>query len=150
PQVVNQPNTSLAADAPWVVVKFGGTSVSTRPRWDNIASIAATHREAGKRVLIVVSALSGITDLLKGIGDGYADLPRCMELRETIVARHRTLFGELGLPRRNALDACMARLEHLLADPRRCSGDFDWQAEVLAIGELSSSTLGSMYLNALG
>ena len=147
---MNQPNTSLTADAPWVVVKFGGTSVSTRPRWDNIASIAATHREAGKRVLIVVSALSGITDLLKGIGDGCADLPRCMELRETIVARHRMLFGELGLPRRNAIDAWMMRLEHLLADPRRGSGAFDWQAEVLAIGELSSSTLGSMYLNALG
>ena len=147
---MNQANASLPVDAPWVVIKFGGTSVSTRPRWDNIASIAATHREAGKRVLIVVSALSGITDLLKGIGEGFADESRGAELRDTIVARHRTLFGELGLPKRNAIDAWMMRLEHLLADPRHLAGEFEWQAEVLAIGELSSSTLGSMYLNSLG
>lgn len=147
---MNQASASLAVDAPWVVIKFGGTSVSTRARWDNIASIAATHREAGKRVLIVVSALSGITDLLKGIGEGFADEARCAELLDTIVARHRSLFGELGLPKRNAIDAWMAQLEHLLADPRRAGGGFDWQADVLAIGELSSSTLGSSYLNALG
>ena len=147
---MNHPAASLAIDAPWIVIKFGGTSVSTCPRWDNIASIAATHREAGKRVLIVVSALSGITDLLKGIGEGFADESRCAELRDTIVSRHRTLFGEMGLPKRNVIDAWMTRLDHLLIDPRCRTGDLDWQAEVLAIGELSSSTLGSMYLNSLG
>ena len=147
---MNQSNTSLAQDAPWVVIKFGGTSVSTRPRWDNIASIAATHQAAGKRVLIVVSALSGVTDLLKGIGEASTDQARCAELRNTIVARHHTLFGEMGLPKRNAIDAWMMRLDHLLSDPRRTLGDLGWQAEVLAMGELSSSTLGALYLNSLG
>ena len=131
---MNRSDLPLPDDAPWVVLKFGGTSVSTRPRWDNIASIAATHREAGKRVLIVVSALSGITDLLKGIGEGHADEARCTGLRETIVARHHGLFGELGLAKRNAIDAWLARLDQLLADPRRGTGDLPWQAELLALG----------------
>ena len=30
------------------------------------------------------------------------------------------------------------------------SGDLPWQAELLALGELSSSTLGALYLNSLG
>ncbi|SFN36890.1 bifunctional aspartate kinase/diaminopimelate decarboxylase [Dokdonella immobilis] len=147
---MNSIPATLPEDAPWVVLKFGGTSVSTRPRWDNIASIAASHREAGRRVLIVVSALSGITDMLKGIGEGHADGQRCQELREAIIARHHTLFGELGLPKRNAIDAWLARLDQLLADPRRPSGALPWQAELLALGELSSSTLGALYLNSLG
>ena len=40
-----------------IVQKFGGTSVSTRPRWETIARIAAAHRARGRKVLIVVSAL---------------------------------------------------------------------------------------------
>ncbi len=147
---MNQPDTFLPDDAPWIVIKFGGTSVSTRSRWDNIASIAANHQANGKRVLIVVSALSGITDLLKGIGEAFADETRCAELGEAIVTRHHTLFGEMGLTRRNAVDAWMMRLDQLLADPRRAAGDLAWQAEVLALGELASSTLGGLYLNALG
>ena len=147
---MNLSNARLHADAPWVVIKFGGTSVSTRPRWDTIARIAADHRANGKRVLIVVSALSGVTDLLKGIGEAFADGPRCAELRETIVARHHALFGEMDLPKRNAIDAWIAKLDQLLADPRRAAGTLDWQAEVLALGELSSSTLGALYLNACG
>lgn len=147
---MNPSDALLPHDAPWVVIKFGGTSVSTRPRWDNIASIAATHQAAGKRVLIVVSALSGITDLLKAIGEHHADAARCTELRDTIIARHHALFGEMGLPKRNGVDAWMAKLDQLLLDPRRSAGELAWQAEVLALGELTSSTLGAAYLNSLG
>ena len=147
---LNSPSALLPDDAPWVVIKFGGTSVSTCSRWDNIASIAATHHEAGKRVLIVVSALSGITDLLKAISEASADEARSAELRDVIVTRHRMLFGEMGLPRRNIIDAWLARLDHLLVDPRRRADEFAWQAEMLALGELLSSTLGALYLNARG
>ena len=63
-----------AAHQPWVVAKFGGTSVSTRPRWETIARIAAAHRARGRNVLIVVSALSGITDLLKRIAESRTDM----------------------------------------------------------------------------
>ncbi len=65
-----------APSAPWVVLKFGGTSVSTRLRWDKIAAIAQRWRAQGRHVLIVVSALSGITDKLKAISDPAADAPR--------------------------------------------------------------------------
>ena len=48
------------ADA-WIVLKFGGTSVSKRHRWDTVGKIAAQRAEHA-RVLVVVSALSGVTN----------------------------------------------------------------------------------------
>lgn len=147
---MNHPIATLPTDAPWIVVKFGGTSVSTRPRWDNIASIVGAHRKQGKRVLIVVSALSGITDQLKAIGEAHADDGLCREIFVGIVERHHTLYREMDLASRNALDGWLAHLDKMLADERRKAGDLSWQAEVLAHGELFSSTLGALYLNALG
>src|SRR5262245_2036780 len=52
----------------WVVLKFGGTSVSRRNRWDTIGRLAGKRlKEDGRRVLVVVSALSGVTNELQAI-----------------------------------------------------------------------------------
>ncbi len=141
---------ALAPTAPWVVVKFGGTSVSTRPRWENIRRIAAAHRARGRRVLIVVSALSGITDQLKAIAESRGDGERCMRVRADIVARHDAMARELETVSRAGLDRLLGDLDRLLADPRRASADVGWQAEVFALGELMSSTLGAAFLSETG
>jgi len=143
-------NAAPVTGAQWVVLKFGGTSVSTRPRWDKIATIAKGKRAQGKHVLIVVSALSGTTDKLKAICDGYADAGKCRAVADEIIARHRAMFAELELKDATGLDAWLSKLEQLLADPRRVEGALTWQAEVLALGEMMSSTLGAAYLSALG
>jgi hypothetical protein len=54
-------HTSVTAGAhPWVVLKFGGTSVSRRNRWDTIGRLASKRMaEDNARVLVVVSALVG-------------------------------------------------------------------------------------------
>ena len=85
----------------WIVAKFGGTSVSTRARWESIARIAADHHSRGRNVLIVVSALSGITDLLKSIAEAHGDEARCREAQTDIVQRHRALHVDhsRGRPR---------------------------------------------------
>jgi diaminopimelate decarboxylase/aspartate kinase len=132
------------------VLKFGGTSVSTRARWDKIAAIASDWRGRGRRVLIVVSALSGITDQLKAICEASADRAPCAAIAQAIAARHQAMFAELELGRRNGIDGWLQRLDQLLDDPRRAPRDLSWQAEILALGELMSSTLGVAYLNAGG
>jgi len=101
--------TPLATDAPWVVLKFGGTSVATAERWRTILDLAAVRRAAGMRVLVVVSALSGITDALKA-------LCRCAPSEReaawaSVVARHRELAVQMQL-------ADVARVEHWLASLR--------------------------------
>ena len=147
-QVVRLPAPGPAG--PWVVAKFGGTSVSTRARWETIERIALAHRARGRNVLIVVSALSGITDLLKTIAEARADESRCRAAQVSVVERHHALHHDLELSTRDALDAWLARLDQLIADPRRAQAALPWQAEVFALGELMSSTLGAAFLGARG
>ena len=133
--------------APWLVLKFGGTSVSSRPRWDEIGRVAM-DRSKGARALVVVSALSGITNDLQAIATGAEDDPASAVA--SIIERHRALAGELGLDADAVLGERFAALHALVADQRRESRAYDWQAEVLAQGELMSSTLGAAYLAAQG
>ncbi|HEV7490392.1 MAG TPA: bifunctional aspartate kinase/diaminopimelate decarboxylase [Rhodanobacteraceae bacterium] len=142
--------SALAPTAPWVVVKFGGTSVSTRPRWENIRRIATAHRARGRRVLIVVSALSGITDKLKSIAESKRDDACCAEVRAEIVGRHEAMLSEFEASSRVALDVWIAELDRLIADPRRRTAEVAWQAEVFSLGELMSSTLGAAFLAEIG
>src|SRR5690348_8099430 len=152
--------TPLATDAPWIVLKFGGTSVATAERWRTILDLAAARRAEGMRVLVVVSALAGVTDALKA-------LCRCAPSeREAawagVVARHRELAVQMQL-------ADVARVEHWLASlqalvfplPRRAAprashhlsrGERDhwWHAAVQAHGELLSSSIGAAFMTANG
>jgi len=136
---------SPAGSSNWIVLKFGGTSVSTRARWDRIAAIARDWRERGKHVLIVVSALSGITDELKALTQA-ADSDARAAVREAIVARHEAMIADLALGDHAPIHYWLERLAALAANPRADAGALPWQAEVLALGELMSSTLGVGYL----
>jgi len=141
------PSAPIAPD-PWIVLKFGGTSVSRRHRWDTIGRLAKKRAdEQGARVLVVVSALSGVTNELTAIADGVADsAERVAKLEQ----RHREFAAELELDAETVLGTRLAALRDLLADPRAAARALDWQAEVLAQGELLSSTLGAAYLKSQG
>ncbi|MDX3934686.1 bifunctional aspartate kinase/diaminopimelate decarboxylase [Stenotrophomonas sp.] len=131
----------------WIVLKFGGTSVSRRHRWDTIGRLAKKRaEETGSRVLVVVSALSGVTNELTAIADGAAD---SRDRVAALVARHREFLTELELDA-TALDVRLAALSGLLDDPRAAGRPLEWQAEVLGQGELLSSTVGAAYLRASG
>ena len=135
-------------DAPidaWIVLKFGGTSVSMRHRWDNIGRIAA-ERARDARVLVVVSALTGVTNELQAIADGNDTAGRI----DALARRHAGFCTELGLAPDAVLGERLAALRALGDDARASSRPLDWQAEVLAQGELLSSTLGAAYLRAQG
>jgi diaminopimelate decarboxylase/aspartate kinase len=131
----------------WVVLKFGGTSVSRRNRWDTIGRIARERMaDENARVLVVVSALSGVTNELQAIAQGDDVDARIAAL----VSRHRTFCGELGLDADAVIGGRLAALQSLAADARAAARTLDWQAEVLAQGELLSSTLGAAYLASQG
>ncbi|MBH1665282.1 bifunctional aspartate kinase/diaminopimelate decarboxylase [Stenotrophomonas maltophilia] len=131
----------------WIVLKFGGTSVSRRHRWDTIGKLAKKRaEETGSRVLVVVSALSGVTNELTAIADGAAD---SRDRVAALVERHEAFLVELGLGR-EVLAERLAALQGLLDDPRAATRPLDWQAAVLGQGELLSSTVGAAYLRASG
>src|SRR4249919_2355332 len=134
----------------WVVLKFGVTSVSRRHRWDTIGRLAAERaREEGVRVLVVVSALSGVTNELQAIA--AAPPGESLDARiDALVERHRAFCAELELAADRVLGARLDALRALSVDARANARDLAWQADILAQGELLSSTLGAAYLQATG
>jgi len=131
----------------WLVLKFGGTSVSKRTRWDTIGRLASERaQQEDSRVLVVVSALSGVTNELTAICEGDDVDARVAAL----VERHRAFCAELDLDADDVLGERLASLQALAVDPRMSSLAMDWQADMLAQGELLSSTIGAAYLRASG
>jgi diaminopimelate decarboxylase/aspartate kinase len=144
-------STTAAANATrFVVMKFGGTSVAAKSRWENIARLTRAHRDAGARVVVVVSAITGVTNALQGLIDAAARGATLDGAVAALVTRHRDFVRELGLAQAPDLEEWLARLAALAADPRGAQTAYDWQAEVLALGELMSSTLGAHFLRACG
>ena len=130
----------------WSVLKFGGTSVARRSYWDTIGKIVLQQiAHPGQRVLIVVSALSGVTNQLLAIAENHPSTP---ELIDSIVRKHRDFCVALDLDPDQTLGARLAALNALVSSAEAASRPYAWQAEVLSQGELLSSALGVAYLQA--
>ncbi|MFK7927901.1 MAG: bifunctional aspartate kinase/diaminopimelate decarboxylase [Myxococcota bacterium] len=137
-------------ERPWVVLKFGGTSVSSMERWSTIAKVVAQRQEAGERVFVVCSAVSQVSNLLE----------RCIELApkkayepvlEQIVDRHEALAAELGVDLHQEAGTYLHDLSQLLlgasllgeVSPRQ-------HARIMSAGELLSTSLGAAWMRAQG
>src|SRR3546814_12216042 len=132
----------------WIVLKVGGTSVSGRHRWDTIGRLAKQRAdESGARVLVVVSARSGVTNELQAIAEGAHD--RVARI-SALVERHEAFARELDLDPAAILGERLAALRALGDDARAASHPLDWQADVLGQGEPLSSTPGAAHTHAPG
>jgi len=130
-------------------MKFGGTSVATLPRWQSIRQLIASRRAEGARVVVVVSALSGITDALKQLCATGGVAGR-VEAAKGIVKRHHDLLQDMQLALPAGLGARLADLQQLAEQGPGAQGELAWQAVVQAHGELMSSALGAAFLTASG
>ena len=52
-----------------LVMKFGGTSVGTIEKIKKVANIIKKRLSEGNQIIVVVSAMSGVTDALKAQSD---------------------------------------------------------------------------------
>jgi bifunctional diaminopimelate decarboxylase / aspartate kinase len=134
----------------WVVVKFGGTSVSTLANWRNIALVVQRRLAAGNRVLVVHSAVSRITDMLEKLlaaaQEGKPD-----EALKAIEDRHRQLTTELGLDVSPQLQGYFDELRQMangIALVRELSDRT--RARVMANGELMATEIGARFLRSQG
>jgi len=132
------------------VLKFGGTSVSSLGNWRNIAAVVRARLAEGARVLVVHSALSGITDRLEKLlaaALGGVHEP----LLDAIEQRHCTLAEELGIGASAQLHEYFALLRQMASGIALMSEVSDrTQARVLASGELMATELGARFLAAQG
>ncbi|MGH8273924.1 MAG: aspartate kinase [Gammaproteobacteria bacterium] len=145
----SRPEKSIGKEN-WIVLKFGGTSVASLERWQTIARIIAKRRKEGFRVLIVCSALSGISNLLERL---IAEIERGEPTDKTLAQlrkRHRMLCKEMGIspkvekPWLESLSRLVQgiALIGLLTDELR--------ARIMAHGELLSTTIGQNWLAEQG
>jgi diaminopimelate decarboxylase/aspartate kinase len=132
----------------WVVLKFGGTSVSNAVNWHHIAAVLAERIAAGLHPVVVHSALSGITDRLEGLL--AADATRRIELLGRIESAHRELAVSLGVEPGSRFESFLQELRELAAALTPAAPSAAIRARVMAMGELLATTLGDAFLNARG
>lgn len=125
----------------WVVLKFGGTSVAGGPQWATIAALLRQRQAQGYRVVLVCSAVAGVTNELTAL----ADSPDCQQIRQRIIERHRGLSADLGVPEADWLESATQWLDRCTADLLK-GGGFASRAELLAAGEWLSTRIGAAYL----
>ena len=63
-----------------IVQKYGGTSVGNTDRIKNVAARVAKYHAQGDKIVVVVSAMSGVTDSLIKLAKEIAPLPREREM----------------------------------------------------------------------
>jgi len=133
----------------WIVLKFGGTSVSSLPNWRNIARVASERRATGARLLIVHSALSGVTDRLERLLEAPA--AESQGQLAAIEERHRALAAELGVTVGEEFERVLQQLRELAAGAALMSPVSDrTHAHVMASGELMATHIGARFLAAQG
>jgi len=103
-----------AVESVWVVLKFGGTSVSTPSNWRNIAGVIRQRLSDGSRVMVVHSALSGITDRLERLLAAALGGEQEPALR-IIEERHCELAAQLGVEVSPELENYFAVLRQMAA-----------------------------------
>lgn len=132
---------------PWIVLKFGGSSVSTPQRWRRIARIVQARLARGERPLLVCSALGGVTNRLEALATRPPAAERAA-LLDALTAQHRALGDALGIDAGALLAADFAHMADLAADPTLVEPP--QRAELLALGERMSTRLGAAWLTAVG
>ncbi|MEP7186023.1 MAG: bifunctional aspartate kinase/diaminopimelate decarboxylase [Rhodanobacter sp.] len=130
-------------------MKFGGTSVATLPRWQNIRELVASRRAEGARVLVVVSALTGITDALKKMCS-ETEQDKRKAAAHAIAQRHYELLEHMQLELPGTLGDRLTDLVRLAGEGASTKGELAWQAQVQGLGELMSSAVGAAFLTHSG
>ena len=129
----------------WVVMKFGGTSVSSAACWQTISREVCKNVADGQMVLVVVSALSQVTNLLTRLVSGVSESERDALLQQ-IKDKHMALLSSLDMPPPQRFASTWADFEQQarqLADAPVEPAGF---ASMLSFGELLSSAIAAAVL----
>jgi diaminopimelate decarboxylase/aspartate kinase len=133
----------------WVVLKFGGTSISSLERWQIIKEVIEARCKEGLRPLVVCSAFAGISNALEALlveakCTGQADiLAEIEEMHRNIACELNVDFKEI----KTYLDE-LARLVTGVSLTREITPRI--HAQMLSYGELMSTRIGAAYLNTVG
>ncbi len=131
-------------------MKFGGTSVASLERWETIARVIDERRAAGYNVLIVCSAISGVSNLLERL---IVEIEQGKQVEQSLRAVrqwHYDMCSEMRLAS-DVVDSWLASLEKLIEGIELIGLLTDeLRARIMSHGELLSTTIGCRWLQEQG
>ena len=131
----------------WLVLKFGGSSLTGIRQWQAIESLARNRLDQGYRVLLVCSAIKGVTDALQALADNASS--RDFSLIEQTLSQHRLLSKELNIDIEDLLAQAAKQITNMvkkIADADTDAPRYAAIAALLALGEWLSTQIGERYL----
>lgn len=130
-----------------IVLKFGGSSVSSFNNWIKISSIIKKYKNE-YNVIIVISALVGITDKLVSISSLQTSYTQKEKLIEEILEQHENLAKNCGIEMPEIIRiGCSEIIELYKKNAKYFEPEIS--ANIIAYGELLSSRLGIRILEKL-
>jgi bifunctional diaminopimelate decarboxylase / aspartate kinase len=128
-----------------IIIKFGGTSVSSRDTWEHIKTITENHINQGAQPVIVCSAHSKSSTKLDEMTDA------------ALLDEHHALLAELTKTYTDLADALDVDIKHIEADLTQLN---QWltgiallneapaktRAQIMSLGELMLTRLGHIFL----
>jgi len=130
------------------VAKFGGTSVADFTAMSRSAAIVKQNPAAR---IVLISACSGVTNLLVELANGINDSARRQQLLTRLKEIHRNVISELKSPE-NVLTEVDSLLDSvsILAEQAATQPSIPLTDQLVSHGELLSTHLFSQILNEMG
>ena len=134
----------------WLVMKFGGTSVSSPESWVTIRDLVRERQDAGFRPVIAHSALTTVSNRLEDTLKAAVTGEHQHQLDE-ILTLHFDLAARMGIDAVPVLGGFIAELKTKLAGIH-IAGEISpkAQARVMSCGELMATSVGAAYLRQEG
>lgn len=131
----------------WLILKLGGTSVTRSDYWNNAIRRIHKAQTEEQRVVIVHSAIAGVTDQLDSLWD--ATSPARARIVEDLATRHRELASQWGIKDTGGLEGELRKLKELVTRADR-TVPLPLRAQILAMGEYLATQLTVPLLKARG
>ncbi|THH41189.1 aspartate kinase [Neolewinella litorea] len=135
------------------VFKFGGASLRDADAIRHVGSIL--ERFAGKKLVIVVSAMGKTTNALEEVANSYWQ-GDAAEAKEKLAAIHsgataviNNLFAEVPESLTASVNDLFVSVEWALDEAPNAEYDYDYD-QIVSLGELVSSHIVAAYLNRIG
>jgi len=132
-----------------IITKFGGTSVSTRETWNNIAAITKKHLNSGVQPIIVCSALTQISNKLEKTVEA-ALLDEHHSIFTEIRDGHLTLAEQLDVSPELIAEELHQLQQWLTGIALLQQAPAKTHAQILSLGELMMTRLGHAFLEQQG
>lgn len=139
-------------DSNWVVLKFGGSSVATFENWQHIEQRLLRRQQAGLGVVVVHSALRGVSDAIeRALALAAANDAAETDVVDAIEATHHTIAADFGIDANTHIGAHLDTLRKLLAGVRLVRELTPRvTARAMALGELMATRLSVAWLEQRG